>query len=392
MTKTLLAVQGPMQFIAGYIAMSWYQKQSGQPDDEEAILLMYDFLMPPHLEKDFADTILQLSAFRRWGKIVYIDSIQMRTISNARYSRSMAGLKRLIGASTFDEIYLARDYCGFGSPLIINCYAEATKITYGDSLGLVGNEQVFNPFDWMSPFHSVLSLAKQFTRKILLGGPSKFPFDKAVLTTPMDWSGHYLQNIRLHVPTREHAVETINTIYTNMPHFREYCRQLEHCLIGHPGFVFLLSNLSGSSLMSAKAEIELYTEIIKNTTPAHGVVFIKGHPRNGNYILDEVANRLKGLYSVVIIDNEKFSRIPIELWVDLMQACTIIPIFSTSAINLQYFFGKNVILPLNNSLIDYYFYPNKADYMKKANQLILDCIKKLDRWDGQSILWRGTND
>ena len=54
MRKRLLAVQGPTQFLAGYIAMEWERESEGlEPMD--TVVLSYDFLMTKSQENELAD-------------------------------------------------------------------------------------------------------------------------------------------------------------------------------------------------------------------------------------------------------------------------------------------------------------------------------------------------
>jgi hypothetical protein len=55
--KCLLAVQGPLQFIAGLIAMEWYGQVKHGSSESEAVLLLYDFYVSEQLEKSLEEVI-----------------------------------------------------------------------------------------------------------------------------------------------------------------------------------------------------------------------------------------------------------------------------------------------------------------------------------------------
>lgn len=389
MKKRLLAVQGPIQFVAGYIAMEWYKIANLSSEETETVLFMYDFLMPNDDELEFANVITQLSSFCAWHKIVFMRGLDMTTLMKNNYSVSIAKLHEILGTSNFDEIYLARDYCGNGSPLIINAYPNANKIAYGDSLGLIGNEAEFNNFNWRSPVRSLLSRCKVFVKRLLLGGPKKIPFNMAILTLPMDWSGTYLDKVPFLVPSKEYVINTLSTIYSNLNELKVYCNDLIKCDGTSNKYLFLLSNLSGSDLMSPENEVELYVEVIKQNARLGDLVYLKAHPRNSSKILHLIVKKIETLYKIIIIDNNRLSKFPIELWSDLIENCTIVPVFSTSAIHLKYIYNKSVILPLTEALISDYFFSDKISYMIKANELIDQTITRLERWDGNSVLWKG---
>ena len=65
MKKRLLAVQGPLQFIAGYIAMKWYENIKWGSENSESVLLMYDFLMPENIEPEFVNVITKLASLQK---------------------------------------------------------------------------------------------------------------------------------------------------------------------------------------------------------------------------------------------------------------------------------------------------------------------------------------
>jgi Alpha-2,8-polysialyltransferase (POLYST) len=388
MKKRLLAVQGPLQFIAGYIAMEWYKKMQPNVDSCETVLLMYDFLMPEDMERQFVEVITELSLLQKWENVVFINGPEMHQVMKGAYSSSIEKLQGLIGKTDFDEIYIGRDFCGDGSPLILNAYPGAARIIYGDSFGLVGNEAVCDNFDWRSPFRSVASRCKKYLTDAMNGTHQKLPFDTAVLTLPLDWSGNYLDNLPLLVPEKTFVVKTIERLSSELAELNEYVDSLMKTK--EASYLFLLSNLSASGYMSQESEISLYFETVTSIAPAGSPIFLKAHPRAPANVFNVLAAKLSDLYEkIVIIDDAKLSRFPIELWVRLLQNCTIVPIFSTSSINLKYFYDKSVILPLNEASIAKYCYREKSASLSKANRAISESVNNIGGWDGNSPLWKG---
>ena len=90
-----------------------------------------------------------------------------------------------------------------------------------------------------------------------------------------------------------------------------------------------------------------------------------------------------------VLNDSRFSKIPIEVWIPLIANCKIIPIFSSSCVNLSFLFDKETILPLNRAAINKYFYPKKASFVAKACDLYLQSLSELKEWDGKSFLARG---
>jgi hypothetical protein len=387
MKKRLLAVQGPLQFITGYIAFDWYRLRDGTPADTQNVLLMYDFLCPPEVEPAIVDSVLALSRVAPWSEVVFISGAEMDALVKGRYSRSIARLRERLGLDHFDEIFLMRDHVGAGSPLLMNAYADATKLAYGDSFGVVGQRNVFASFDRRSPVRSAAAALRQLAKRILLGVPARVPFDAAVLTLPIDMSGTYLLRTPLLVPSKAHAVDTVNGFSRALPGLRHYMRSLLEQGGGPGDHLFLLSNLSASGLTSVEGEVALYVEVVEQAVPRGSTVFIKLHPRSSRQVLDAMVSQLAPHYRTVVLDDTEMSRLPIEIWSDLIEHCTVVPMFSTSAINLKYLFGKDVVLPLSEDRIRRYFLADRADYACSVDRIIRQSIDNLERWDGRSALW-----
>jgi hypothetical protein len=391
MRSRLLAVQGPLQFIAGFLAMEWYQKVRGESENSKSTLLLYDFLTAENVEADLYQVINRIAGIRAWHAVIFISGKDMRAMVQGRYSDSMQRLRNLIGENDFDEIFLARDFCGYGSPLIVNTYRNAKRIIYGDSLGVVGNEAALGGVDWNSPLRWLISLGKQRIRDRLFGGPDRIKFDAAVLTLPIVCSTGYLDEIPLMVPHRDLLVDTIRAVYGRLGELQEYCTSLiGRCGAQENPLLFLLSNLSGSGLTTREGEVSLYAEIINSVAPPGSAILLKGHPRDSAQTLAAVVDRLHPNYKVIIIDDPGLARVPIELWVGLIERTMIVPIFSTSAINLRYIFGKTVQLPLNEDRIRRHFFKSKIRYMILGTQLISRSIENLATWDGRSALFEST--
>lgn len=385
MRKCLLAVQGPLQFIAGLIALEWYGHIKHDSSESEVVLVLYDFLVPVEVEKPLQEAILSIAGVREWKKVVFIGGQEMSHIMRKRYSRSVLEMRSILGESSFDEIFLASNVMGFGSVLMLNAYPDATRVIYGDSFGLVGNESLML-IRWSWSLKAARIYLRSLARKVLFGYPKQIAFDVAVLTLPVDYSGRYLQNVPLLVPQREFALARLKECCDQLPGLIAYCKNL---LEGaHNPSLFMLSTLFQSGLMSMENEIALYIRIIRRTAPQGSTIIMKPHPRGNMAILAAVVNAVEAEYRVMVIDDPQFSRIPIELWILLITECTIVAFYSTSSVNLNYFYGKDVVIPLDANTIGELFYPQEIATAIKDNTLNLEAINKLKMWDGNSPLWQ----
>jgi hypothetical protein len=379
----LLGVQGPTQFIAAYIAMEWYRQEKGEESDYQTVLLMYDFLMPANSEQDFVEVIHQLASIGRWKKSVFISSEKMSGLMSGIYIKRINRLHQLLGESEFDEVYLSRDFSSPGSTLILNSYPSATRITYGDSLGIVGNYLTRR-----SGIRPLLSYCKTLAENYIYGQPQKLPFDTAALVLPIDWSGEYLTNMALMVTQRDFVLNIFQAIGKKLDRLNEYSEALLKKTKCDKNYLILLSNLTLSGFTSVENEISLYIEIVEKNVPKEATVFLKAHPRGGANVIKGVAESLEKNYEVKVLDDLELAKLPIELWGKLTSNSTVIPVFSTSSINMKYLSGGEVLLPLTEELIDKYFVKNQISRMKKANRVINEAVVALNDWDGASVLWR----
>lgn len=386
--KRLLAVQGPLQFVAGYTAMDWFGKAQDEAQGYHSVLLMYDFLIPEKLEPEFVAVITSLAHVGGWHAFKFIGASKMRQVMAGSYAGSVAALQAELGEARFDEIFLARDFCGEGSALIGNAYPGAHKVAYGDSFGLLADRTQFGNYDPKAPLRSTLSACKQLVRRALFGGPRQFTFDTAVLSLPIDLSRGELTGVALMVPSRQHVQNTVAAIGAVLDELRGYSRSLLAPVGAATCQLFLLSNLSASGLMSEDNEIALYVDIIDAVSGPGDVIFLKVHPRSSRRVLDAVVTHIGAAHQIRIIDDAKLARLPVELWADLIAASNVVAMFSTSALNIKYIHGKDVVLPLTTVLIDRYAYPDKVAYIAGIHCMISNAMALLERWDGQSILWK----
>jgi hypothetical protein len=388
MRKRLLTVQGPLQFITGYIAFTSPLPGRGDDGPTEDVLLLYDFLCDPALEDAIAESVRQLSGVQPWSRVVLIRGSEMATLMRARYSTCIRRLHGLLGHERFDEIYLARDHIGHGSPLLMNAYPEAVKRAYGDSFGLVGQHtMVKKPTDGTPILATWARRAKALARHVLVGVPRDIPFDEAVLTLPMDASGRYFATTPLRVPERPHVVACVERLYAAMPALANHCKALCQQGSGLQDHLYLLSNLTASTLASLEQEIALYVEVIESTSPPGSTAFIKPHPRSSHEVLQAVVRQVGARCRVVVLDDVEFGRTPIELWVELVRHCTVVAIFSTSATHLKYLYGKEVVMPLTPQRIERFIPPHWFAFMTKGDRMIRESVENLATWDGRSALW-----
>lgn len=387
MKNYLIAVQGPLQIVAALIAFEWLEKQSDKNNDAKLILLMYDFGVPFSAEDGMVDAIKRLGGIKNWEKIIFIKGADMRLISLQNYSKCKQDLKLKIGYESFDAIFIARDYGSFGTQLILNSYAEAEHIEYGDSLGLVGSENDLK-LSWKDIFNFPAMYLKSILKKAVYRHyPKRFKFDKTILSIPIDWSGSYLKDINLIVPAKEQVTHVIFTMAELLSDLKTYSNELVNN--EHENYTLvLLSHLTNSRFTTFDNELELYTQIIRDNIQAGNTIILKNHPRGNPEIVSALIKRFKSEYKIKSV-NDNYSFYPIELWMYLLNKCQIMPIFSSSAISINYIYSKNVVLTLDEDKIKKYIYKDKQAETIEAEVMNKVALEALGNWDGNSAVWSG---
>lgn len=402
----LIGVQGPLQLCAGRIAMEWFGKVRNRAADTEAVLLLYDFLVAPQQEQPICEAIMQIASAFKWKAIVFISGEEMKQINSLDRENRLAELRSTIGLFEFDEIYLARNYIGVGSSLILNAYPAATRITYGDGFGLVGTQIFAHLFG--NSFANLFIRATRAIKKVATGKISlsgiysrvrgfitrkrnedallEMPFDVAILILPVDYSGVYLDTLQLYVPPKELVTEVMHSIGAQMPDLNAFCNDLIKDAEGQC-YLYLFITPTESGCTSLRNEVTMYLETIRENSPPGSSVYIKLHPRKPIAFADYLVEDLQQDYKVVVINQGKFKSIPVEFWTPLINSCNVVS-FSSSSLNLAYIYSKDIISGFSIAKIRKYFFRNKWEVFEDDYHLWTEAIEALEGWDNQSVLWK----
>jgi hypothetical protein len=383
--KCLISVQGPTEFLAGYIAYRWCEEKIWF-EKSKVTLLIYDTCVPLENEIVFQNTIREIASTYRFHKIFFMSQLESNKISKNHYSKSISELKRLIDEENFDYLFLSRDFGGFMTKLIPNAYPKALKIEYGDSFGLVGNKKEVEGTH-IESLRKPLRFLKSKIKKIIYSHYHKsYPFDLTVLTMPLVWDVNYLNDKTLVIPDQLFVKEFVLKIASKLTKLHNYCEEL----LANPdnnSKLYLLSNLSNSGVCTFENEVSLYEEIIVQTASAGQRIILKNHPRGSDLMLIQLKEKLNSLFVLEFITDERFSFIPIELWDVILDNSEVYPIFSTSAISLKYLYSKQVMLTLDDEKIKKYIYFDQRPEINQGVNMIDEAIKTLVDWDSNSPLW-----
>lgn len=383
--NSLLAIQGPTQFIAAYVAFCWCN-ENVYKEKSDATLLIYDTSVSPENEFFFQDSIRKLAGTTNFREIIFIDEHEMSKISKVHYRDAIVRFKENINEEHFDYIYLARSFGSFGTKLISDVYSKSFKIEYGDSFGLVGNEKYIEMSYLDILKKPIISFKMILKRHIYQQYHKKTQFDLTVLSMPLIWDSKYLNNKTVIIPNKIFVKGKFSQISDLLLDLQNYCREL---LVGTHEFcnLYLLSNFYNSGFCTLENEVNLYKEVILRTATLKQRIILKNHPRGSQEVLSRLKVELKDSFDVKIIDNADFSFMPIELWKELLNRCMVFPVFSSSSISLKYLYSTQVQLTLDSKTIKKFIYYNKIQEVATSEKMCKESIDILATWDEKHPIW-----
>jgi hypothetical protein len=378
MVYKILSVQGPIQFIAGYISLMWELSYLNKSEKYEIAIVMHDFLSEDNAVRNMKSVVFKLAITLGESNIKILDHDVLASLSKLRYSKRLVEIRKFLELETVDLIVISRDFCGLGNLLLLNSYPSAKKITYGDSLGLVGN--FVSEFGESKPLLSFLRRVKKILVNLIKGSGDQIKFNSAILVLPLDWSGTYLKEMPLFVPDKNFVTKIFNKCTDVLNSEEKYKNLCDEFKIH--GKLFLLSNLSQSGLCSEENEIRLYEEIIRKSCSLDDCIYIKPHPRAPFRIIEGLICRLSKTNKIYSLSHPDLDGYPVELWTFFLKNNLIFPIYSTSSINFKYLYDIDVKFSLNQDVISKYIYPTKKNEVYKNHLKIINSIEKMTGWDG----------
>ena len=391
--RRIVTCQGGIQLIAGLAALRSREiEQKDSAYEYEDFLVIYDLYAPGGQAKEFARFVEKMArTVGNWKAVIYINREQMEDLQASfdtlSKSAVLARVYELVGATKTDEIYLCRNW-QFGNWLMIKAYREATKICYGDSIGLYFSEAYFSPAvanngqSSMSPMRKKLrpfEISVKTTVKSLLPSAAVEQIRDArnpLRDVDFDIGYFLLPNILGEVPPMETRLvrkEVTEEI------FRELAAALDADDVAHkykrisqgPTVVLMTSNFSEAKRMSGEKEILAYRKFLEQLEfPRESTLIIKPHPRDGEEKIEELGRVLRDLFSdVILLTDPNLFFIPFEIFLlqtfrgEAEKALGDLKIvtFSTACITLAVLFNLSPIIGFGGELVSEFFY---QDYVQ----------------------------
>lgn len=288
-------------------------------------------------------------------------------------------LRTFLGAEAdaFTEVYFSHLVCGHAAPLSLRAFPHATRITYGESMGLMEDKEYV--------LASITGAGWDETTQHLRRRPEP-DATVAALILPADQTGDCLKDKELLVVPREVALQVIADFQVTSPELGVYSRDLVR-QTRRPTFVFIAENIADMGVMSPEGERDLYVEMIESCAPKGASILVKAHPLATAPVDVLTAEKLRGSYDVHIVSAD-FNRYPMEMWSDLLNACEIISL-SYCSISLEYLFEKSVHYPVNLDIIKKYIAERAWNRWRDGDEFFRQQRAHLKTWDRRSVLYSG---
>ncbi len=360
------------------------------------------------LVRELADIIKTM--FREFSFVERIIPVSSITISGIVAEKSIpkavARLREVAGVDHADEIYYPHNVVGTLYQTLSTLFRKAHRICFGDAMGEVFERDVHLSYLGISAdasppvstgfrarLMSILDIGRLIRRgqdkgtngSIVLKDP---PPHEAVLILPVDQSGAFLKEIPLTVCPRKLVVDVIDRCAESCTELRTYIESLLDRHKGRRRFLLLTENLSEGNFADFEREVEMYCRMVLEHCEPGDVVYLKSHPGETLPRGERIAELLAGKYEVVELD-KRFRRYPVELWRSLVLESTSISM-SYPVLSLKYLYDMNVIQPMSNGFIEYWFPEWTWASYKNSLSLYMEPLGRLDAWDGKSVLWAGS--
>lgn len=325
--KRVIACQGSIQLVTALAALVRHQEQHSPATEFENYLVIYDLYAPSGQIDQFASFVQQMAeAILPWKAIVYLSPEQLDAIGNQLRTtpphKLFAQVRQLVGTDEATEIYLSRNW-QFGNQLLINAYASAQKICYGDGIGLYFSEnspafftpQVTTPSP-KSLKQQIISFGSWLREKLKLKTVLyPLPFDVGYFALPhimgesppmpfFTLDKRYLLDLFQKLQGLAEP-QDIARIQAAISPARLPGGSTSPSHPGKPVSILLTSNLSEAQRLSQSQELQAYRQfLIDQTIQANTVLIIKPHPRDSLSKIQALKHHLEDLFSEILILTE----------------------------------------------------------------------------------------
>ncbi|MBE9010422.1 hypothetical protein IQ250_09415 [Pseudanabaenaceae cyanobacterium LEGE 13415] len=387
--KRIITCQGSIQLIAALSAMLYRDRSQSVKN----YLVIYELYAPDRQHYPFAKFIQQMAeSICKWEAIVYLTPEQLHEIGYQLDStppdRIYQQVHTWIGLEQTDELYLCRNW-QFTNQLLSNAYPTASRICYGDGIGLYFSENsavVRRPFtppptpnqflDWTwwkarSAWHRIRERLKLKTKLYSM------PFEVGYFVLPEIFGETPPMSIVKLSP--DHLL----TVFKQFTHFVDdtQIKAVQAAIANSPVSILLTSNFSEGERLSQTAEIAAYRAFLtSHPIPSKSVLVIKPHPRDDLNKIARLRENLSDLYQeIVLLTDPNLFFLPFEIFFLQAFQNNDVRVFAVSSacLSLKLLFNVPSFIGFGAEFVDRYFDPNFIEARLEHEQTLNHAIVQL---------------
>lgn len=282
----------------------------------------------------------------------------------------------------FDEFYYAHDLTGSVCRKLAAAHPRARKVCTGDAFGMLYTAEHLQAYLKPASFRERLRARLHPSTTLAPLRP-----DIAAPVLPVDPSGRGLGKAGLVVCRKDAFAEAIRASHANAKPLREHMAGLLDRAGTRKRYLLLTENYADAGHVGASREIEMYAEIVRKYCEPGSAVIVKPHPLETPGKAEQIAGLLGGSYAVEAVD-ARFARYPVEIWLELVTACTVL-CMAYPMLSLKYAHNIDVVNPMDEAFVERWIEPAHRKWTRDSLRLYAEPLARLQGWDGRSLLWAG---
>lgn len=383
--SSLLCLYYPQQLLPGLAAVMSCRRQQGKDTTAPLTMLVWSHPGTEHKVRE-----RRLQAFKvllerfPWVNINFPpqEEIKSHLSHNSKVLRKAVYLRNKFGANAFLDIYYAHDISAdFIAQSAMQAFPEATRICFGDALGVVYSNEYFTartyaiglPQAFLRPGVTLRNIFYRLKRAWTLP-PRQYRLDAehAALILPCDPSGNFLRNKKV-IPVEQVDLSFVLSRLSSSADHLPSNRNIALAQNEGNSYLMLLGSYSESKLTTEDKERELYVETAIKHVPRGKKILLKAHPTSSNEKAQKIKCALSQCHDVTLVD---FQELPVELLSNIKNYAGVIS-FSYSSVALKYLYNATVVHAMDAIQVEKYFPKKSRAWIHESNELYLHEIANL---------------
>lgn len=389
--KRIVTCQGSIQLIAALSAL-FYRDRSHNSGDQN-YLVIYELYAPDQQHHEFATFIQRMAeSIGDWESIVYLTPEQLDMIGHRLDStppdRIYNTVHQWIGIDHADELYLCRNW-QFTNQLLSNAYPTASRICYGDGIGLYFSENsavVRRPFVVPPTPDQLLDWTWWKARSVWHRIRERLKLKTKLYSMPFDVGYFVLPEIFGETPPMPIVKLDPNHLLMMFKQFAKFVdrtqvAEVQSAVAQFPVSILLTSNFSEGERLSQDSEIKAYREFLTaHERLPNSVLIIKPHPRDDLRKIHRLKESLSDLYQdIVLLTDPNLFFLPFEVFfLEALQNCDArVFAVSSACLSLKLLFDVPSFIGFGTNLTNCYFDSDFIAARLEHEQTLHDAIDQL---------------